>query len=189
MRSIASCHWDDFGSNPSMLSIIIVAYNNANIIGECFDSIMQLELEDFELIIVDNYSTDGTRELLLEKTRSSDKYTIQEWAWMMRLILNPANEGLSKATNRAFKLSRGDMILLSNPDVIYTQRLRWLLKLLSFEYTDENGGYILAPRLLNLNGSVQNAIHRKRITLKRILWGWTRLGNYFDKKFLSDRML
>ncbi len=57
-----------------MVSITIVTWNSAQYLEECFASIEQQDYRDLEVIIVDNASTDGTREILrrVESAMASD---------------------------------------------------------------------------------------------------------------------
>ena len=50
--------------NDSLVSIVIPNYNRANLIGETLDSIIQQTYEDWECIIVDDRSTDGSIEII-----------------------------------------------------------------------------------------------------------------------------
>ena len=89
-----------------MVSITIVTWNSAQYLGECFASIERQDCRDIQVIIVDNASTDGTRELLRQV----------ESKW--RVIYNDSNVGFAAGQNQAIRVSRGDWILCLNPDVI-----------------------------------------------------------------------
>ena len=89
-----------------MLSITIVTHNSARHLDECFSSIRQQTYLDLEVIIVDNASTDGTRELL--------KRVESNW----RVIYNDANVGFAAGQNQAIRAARGEWVLCLNPDVV-----------------------------------------------------------------------
>lgn len=71
----------------------------------CLDSLKRSTFEDFEVIVVDNGSTDGSRELMQEK-----------YSWV-HLIALPFNMGFAAACNRGVKAAKGDYISLLNNDV------------------------------------------------------------------------
>ena len=50
-----------------MYSIIIATYNSANTLAEAIQSVLQQTLKDFELIIIDGKSSDGTLEIIKSK--------------------------------------------------------------------------------------------------------------------------
>ncbi|HZU41308.1 MAG TPA: glycosyltransferase, partial [Terriglobales bacterium] len=47
-----------------LISVLIVTYNSAGVIGACLDSLFHQDYEPLEIILVDNASSDGTRALL-----------------------------------------------------------------------------------------------------------------------------
>jgi GT2 family glycosyltransferase len=94
------------------LSVIIVSFNTKELLRQCLDSIFKHTRGiDFEVIVVDNASEDGSREYL--KTQNLKlKTTTQK----LKPILNNLNLGFAKANNQGIKLSRGKYILLLNSD-------------------------------------------------------------------------
>jgi len=127
------------------LSIIIVTYNSERHISSCLQAIYsQLPKVSFEVLVVDNQSTDKTR-ILLEKFPE------------VQLILNDKNEGFSKANNLAVDKSVGKFILFLNPDVILDPNA--LDKLVICLESDRKNG-IVAPMLLYNNGMIQESARR-----------------------------
>ena len=89
-----------------MVSILTTTYNSAAHLKACLESILQQEFSDREIIVIDNASSDGTREILREfETRA-------------RVIYNDTNRGFSGGQNQAIKHARGDWMLSLNPDVL-----------------------------------------------------------------------
>lgn len=87
------------------LSIIIVNTNNLPVIGPCLDSIYRHTQDmSFEVILVDNGSTDGSLELI------KSSYP------QVKLIENGTNLGFSKANNRGMEQSDGKAVILLNSD-------------------------------------------------------------------------
>src|ERR1035438_3010786 len=89
-----------------MVSVTIVTWNSAQHLDVCLASIEQQDYRELEVIIVDNASTDGTRDLLRKV----------ESRW--RVIYNERNVGFAAGQNQAIRLASGDWIACLNPDVV-----------------------------------------------------------------------
>jgi GT2 family glycosyltransferase len=89
------------------VSIIVVNYNTAQIVHECIASVLRQVGIEFEVVVVDNASSDNSAAVLTP-LRSD---TIQ-------ILLNRENIGFGRANNQAFKHSRGRYIFLLNPDAV-----------------------------------------------------------------------
>ena len=89
-----------------MVSVLIVTWNSAQFLELCFASLDGQEYRDLEVIVVDNASTDGTRELLRPR----------EAHW--RVIYNDKNVGFAAGQNQALRAAKGGWLLCLNPDVI-----------------------------------------------------------------------
>ena len=87
------------------LSIIIVNYNVTSLLRKCLQSIERYVTDvAYEVIVIDNLSPDTSwRELIKEFPK-------------VKFIENKANEGFSKANNKAIQQAQGEYILLLNPD-------------------------------------------------------------------------
>ncbi|GAF26379.1 predicted glycosyltransferases [Moorella thermoacetica Y72] len=113
-------------------SIIILTHNNIHFTRLCVESIFRNTLwPNFELIIVDNASTDGTSEYLRELVQQHSN---------IRLILNEHNEGFAHANNQGIKESTGEYIVLLNNDTIVTRG--WLGRLIRHLESDPNIGMV-----------------------------------------------
>jgi hypothetical protein len=89
------------------LSIIILSYNVQRLLRDCIDSLYSVENEaDFEIIVPDNGSTDGSIEM------------VQKNFPRVKLINNGENIGFAKGNNSARKWVRGEYILILNPDTV-----------------------------------------------------------------------
>jgi GT2 family glycosyltransferase len=98
-------------------SIIIPTYNQKEFLQKCIDSIQQYTKESYELIVVDNASTDHTKTYL-----ESIQGTI-------RLQINDTNLGFAGAVNQGLRMARGSTILILNNDTVVTTN--WLSNLLA----------------------------------------------------------
>jgi len=84
-----------------MLSIILSTHNSSEFLQDTVEAICNQTFSDFELIIIDDFSSDNTN-ILLEKLKEKDK--------RIRLISNNKNIGLTKSLNIGIKVSRGKYI-------------------------------------------------------------------------------
>lgn len=92
------------------LSIIIVNYNVCHFLEQTLLSIVEAKKDiDLEVFVVDNNSVDGSIAMLRSK-----------FQWV-RVIENKYNVGFSKANNQAIKESKGEYILLLNPDTVISE--------------------------------------------------------------------
>ena len=89
-----------------MVSVLLVTWNSAQYLLECFASIDRQTCRDVEVIVVDNASHDGTRQILSQR----------EAVW--RVIYNAENAGFAAGQNQAIRAARGDWLLCLNPDVM-----------------------------------------------------------------------
>ena len=95
------------------LSVIIVSYNVEGFLSQCLTSveraIKQVGENEVEVFVVDNDSVDATCEIVKTKF---------PWA---NLIENKENTGFSVANNQAIKISKGEYVLLLNPDTVVSE--------------------------------------------------------------------
>ncbi len=139
--------------NKRTLSIIIVNYNVKDLLLDCISSIYEHSSDDFEIIVVDNNSTDGSVELL------SPRYP------GVKLIRNNENKGFPFANNQAISIAEGKFILLLNPDTVLLNNATGKL----VEYMESHPDVmLLAPKLLNTDGSTQFSI-QPFITISEII--------------------
>jgi GT2 family glycosyltransferase len=89
-----------------LVSVTIVTYNSGRYIKRCLESVLAQKGPQVEIIVVDNNSTDGTRDIL---ERYEDR---------CHIIYNQRNAGFAAAQNQAINMARGDWVLTLNPDVL-----------------------------------------------------------------------
>jgi GT2 family glycosyltransferase len=101
-------------------SIIVVAYNNLALTRLCLESILRhTEYLNYEIIVVDNNSSDGTQDYLRRVAAEDSR---------VRIILNSQNEGFARANNQGVAMSTGQRLVLLNNDTIVSPG--WLSRLL-----------------------------------------------------------
>lgn len=123
------------------LSIVIVSYNTKKLTTDCIGSIFKhAPKASFEVIVVDNNSTDGSVDEIENKFKSR-----------VALIKNNENLGFSKANNMGIRISKGEHVLLLNSDTkIIDGSLQKLI-----DMADGSDYSIMGACLLNPDGSVQ----------------------------------
>lgn len=92
--------------NPKV-SVLIPSYNYAHYLQEAIDSVLTQTFEDFELIIVDNCSTDNTEELVMEYLQKNRR---------IQYFKNEENIGMYRNYNQALLLAKGEYIKFLNAD-------------------------------------------------------------------------
>jgi GT2 family glycosyltransferase len=129
------------------LSIIIVSFNTKEIITKCLNAIFESEkfTDNFEIIIIDNASKDGSVTYLKEKFPH------------IKIISLEKNIGFAAANNIGVKNSTGEYVLFLNPDVIVEKNT--IQKALEYIEANEKCGIITAKLILE-NGNIDDACHR-----------------------------
>jgi GT2 family glycosyltransferase len=115
------------GPNNSLTSIVIPTHNQIACTKLCVDSIQRCTDEPYELIFVDNASTDGTLEYLESLSGAT-------------IIRNARNCGFGAAANQGMLAAKGEQILLLNNDTIVTSG--WLRRLLDALRSDSRIGLV-----------------------------------------------
>lgn len=95
-----------------LVSFIIPAYNASNYITRCLESIYSLSMaaDDFEVIVVDDCSTDNTVQVIEEYTRSKESHI------NLHLLLQSTNQRQGAARNRGLSIANGKYIVYVDSD-------------------------------------------------------------------------
>jgi len=145
------------------LSIILVCWNNKDYLEPCLDSLHESNMRyDYDVVVVDNGSTDGSQDMLREKYPQ------------VKIIQNDHNVGLGKASNQGIEATSGRHILLLNNDTIVNGPS--LDSMVEFLDTNPNAGAV-GGKLLNPDGSVQSCYNDFPSLREEFLIA-TRLGEY-----------
>lgn len=121
--------------SASLVSVIIVTYNSDDDIADCLRSVIDQDTADFEVIVVDNCSTDRTVEIVKQ-----DFPTVG-------VVKNDQNYGVAKGNNVGVDASRSKYVVLLNPDVVVEPR--WLPELVRVMEEDEHIGACQSKILLH----------------------------------------
>lgn len=125
------------------LSVIIVNYNTKELLKACVDSV-QKTYPQSEIIVVDNLSSDGSREEIPKMT--------------VKGVLLDENAGFSKANNMGLKYATGDYVLFLNPDTVVHENT--LKRCIEFLQNNKNAGAV-GCRVVLPDGSLDKACKRK----------------------------
>ena len=154
--------WGGFGPNPSQscrASIIIVNYNSRHHLGRLLRSLQKDVGRDYEVIVVDNASRDGSARYVATRFPA------------VKLISNKTNLGFPAANNRAACQARGRYLAFLNPD---TQvQPGWLEALIAALQGQPGAGLVTAQILLmhdaNRINACGNDMHFTGFTLCRAM--------------------
>ena len=89
-----------------LVSVLITTHNSASVLPDCLNSLALQDYPSLEVIVVDNASQDGTRELL------------KPLEGKHRVIYNETNLGFAASQNQGIRSAQGEWILSLNPDVM-----------------------------------------------------------------------
>jgi GT2 family glycosyltransferase len=125
------------GPKP-LVSVVVVNYNGAGAIEACLEALGRQHSEpDAEVLVVDNASADGSRELAERAASQADS---------MRVLASPINRGYAGAVNLALEHARGAYVAVLNMDI--TVEPGWLGPLVGFLEANPNTGAVCPLILL-----------------------------------------
>lgn len=125
------------------VSIVVLTFNQLEHTRRCFDSLFQSTSLPFELLVIDNASTDETPTYLAELAAREPR---------VRVVFNQENHGFAHGCNQGIALARGAVIVLLNNDTILTPR--WLEGLILPMAEDKSIGAV-GPRTNRIIGPQQ----------------------------------
>ena len=135
------------------ISVIIPCFNEHGTIAKIIDKILEIKIFNFEIIVIDDFSSDRSREIL--KKLSEKK--------IQNLILNEKNYGKGYSIRQGIKKATGDLILIQDADL---------------EYDPKDYEKLFNP-ILNNKADVVFGSRFIGSEEKNVLYFWHSVGNYF----------
>lgn len=134
------------------LSIVIPCYNEKSTIQDIVTAVKNSLVEDKEIIIVDDYSTDGTREILRSEIAPQ----------VDKIVYHDFNQGKGAALRTGFQHVTGDVVVVQDADL---------------EYDPQEYGRLLEPII---SGKADVVFGSRFISDRphRVVYFWHRVGNY-----------
>jgi len=133
------------------LSVIIPCYNEVSSITKVVQSVLDATNSECEIIIVDDCSTDGTKQLLAETIEGK----------LARVIYQPKNQGKGAALKEGFAAATKDIVIVQDAD---------------FEYDPSDYPLMIDP-IINDQADVVYGSRFKGNRPQRVLYFWHRVGN------------
>ncbi len=135
------------------VSVVMPSFNVAPYIKECMDSVVNQTLKDIEIIVVDAFSTDGTREILQEYASRDSRIT----------ILNDDKGSTGYSNNIAMDLAKGEYIgIVETDDFVEPDMFEKLYSLAA-----ENNCDIVKGNYYSFSGNGKDRVYVKHNMLSR----------------------
>jgi N-acetylglucosaminyl-diphospho-decaprenol L-rhamnosyltransferase len=124
------------------ISVSVVSYNTRDLLAEALRSVQMQQALDWEIVVVDNASDDGSAEMVAREFPS------------VRLLTNSTNRGFAAANNQAIAASTGEYVLLLNSDAVALPgSIEAMVGVLDARPTVA----VVGGQLLNADGSFQSS--------------------------------
>lgn len=154
-----------------LVSVIMPAYQAEPFIGEAVGSVLAQSVTDLELIVLDDGSTDRTREIVRDFAQRDHR---------VRLVVNEENMGVARTRNRGLDLCRGTYVALLDSDDYWQPRMleRMIARAeetgadiiyCSYALVDEQGRKICNDFIVPPTTSFEESIVRSVITCSSVL--------------------
>ena len=139
-------YFKNTSSSGTLLSVVIVSYNVSELLSNCLISLRKYLTCPYEVIVIDNASTDNTKEVLVHDFPD------------VSTVFNSDNVGFSAANNQGLQMARGEKIFFLNPDTeLIDERINEFFRHYS---SPETKNTIAGPKLLNTDGTDQQSTWR-----------------------------
>lgn len=155
------------------VSFVVTSYNHKKFLKEAIDSILNQSYKNIEIIVVDDCSTDGSIELLLEyeKKHRNLKAIIHNYRWGRDKLGDAIKEGVNNAGGKYVCIMMGDDLLLKDftkKSVEVMEAKNAVLSITDYYLIDENGN-IIDEIELKKNQNIDVLENKNMLLLKEIL--------------------
>jgi len=117
-----------------LITIIIPTYNRADLIGEAIGSVLVQTYSNWELLVIDDASTDETETVVADYIKKDSDGTNR-----ISYIKNVANLGISKTRNRGLREARGEYIAMLDSDDVWLDREKLAKQIEAFQKNPSTG--------------------------------------------------
>lgn len=149
-------------NRKDLISVIVPVYNVKPYLSECVDSILKQTYENFELILIDDGSTDGSGDICEEYSKKDDRIS----------VIHKKHGGPSSTRNVGVEFSKGDYIAFVDADDIITENYLEIL----YENIISYGADVSICKFLRFRNDEKPAVNSDNIPQTR------------DKKYLFARL-
>lgn len=162
--------------NPK-ISVIIPAYNAEKYLEKCLDSIFNQTFKDFEVILVNDGSTDNTR-------RIAERYAAEH---TNMILLNQENGGISTARNKGLEQCQGEYITFSDSDDYADSD--WLEHFVNATTSNGNCDFVIEGLIVDYNGK-KNRVDfcEEKYENEKIIDAYLMLKNRNIEGFLFNKL-
>ena len=125
--------------------VIILNWNGRNVLGKCLDSVLRTDYQNFEVVVVDNASNDGSQSVI--------KYGYPG----LTVFENSRNLGYAEGNNVGIRCTKSDYVVLLNNDTIVHKD--WISELIKVALIDDRIGilgckvYLMGTKIIQHAGS------------------------------------
>ncbi len=154
-----------------LVSVIMPAYNAEQFVREAINSVISQTLTDWELLVIDDCSTDDTQRIVSEFAEKDSR---------IQLLVNEVNMGVAKTRNRGLALCRGQYVALLDSDDYYkpdmlqkmvdcAKRTKADIVYCSYELVDEQGKKVCNDFIVPEQTDFEHSLVRSVITCSSVL--------------------
>lgn len=175
--------------NLPLVSVVMPLYNAEKFVKKAIDSVLNQTYKNFELIIVDDCSSDGSLEIVKKLANNNEE---------IKIISNKENSGVSKTRNKGILEANGEYIALLDSDDIWTEeKLEKQVALLlnneaqivycSYGFINENDQPIKKPFIVPEKTNFHKMLTKSVISCSTALIKTDLLkNNLFDEKYYHE---
>jgi glycosyltransferase len=156
-------HHSNLDKRP-LISLITVTYNSEKFLGQAMESVLAQDFQDFEHIIIDGASKDGTLAVI---DRYRDQFTSR------LVVVSEPDRGIYDAMNKGLKLARGEIVGFLNSDDFFAESS--VFSQIAEVYSRDNPDIIYADLLYVDKANPRHVIRRWTagpIPSRKMRFGW-----------------